>query len=53
MTTTATATARSTVVPALRYRDAPDTIEWLCRGGFSCLDPEGRLWNVGTYDPWA
>ena len=19
--------------------------------GFSCLDPEGRLWNVGTYDP--
>ncbi|MBC7973834.1 MAG: VOC family protein [Myxococcales bacterium] len=21
--------------------------------GFSCLDPEGRLWNIGTYDPWA
>lgn len=21
--------------------------------GFSGLDPEGRLWNVGTYDPWA
>jgi uncharacterized glyoxalase superfamily protein PhnB len=21
--------------------------------GFSCRDPEGRLWNVGTYDPWA
>ena len=21
--------------------------------GFSCLDPEGRLWSVGTYDPWA
>ena len=21
--------------------------------GFSCLDPEARLWNVGTYDPWA
>jgi len=20
---------------------------------FSCLDPEGQLWNVGTYDPWA
>jgi uncharacterized glyoxalase superfamily protein PhnB len=20
--------------------------------GFSCRDPEGRLWNVGTYDPW-
>ena len=21
--------------------------------GFSCRDPEGRLWNIGTYDPWA
>jgi uncharacterized glyoxalase superfamily protein PhnB len=21
--------------------------------GFSCLDPEGYLWHVGTYDPWA
>ena len=21
--------------------------------GFTCRDPEGRLWNVGTYDPWA
>jgi uncharacterized glyoxalase superfamily protein PhnB len=21
--------------------------------GFGCLDPEGRLWYVGTYDPWA
>lgn len=20
--------------------------------GFSCLDPEGQLWNFGTYDPW-
>jgi uncharacterized glyoxalase superfamily protein PhnB len=20
--------------------------------GFSCLDPEGHLWNIGTYDPW-
>ena len=20
---------------------------------FSCRDLEGRLWNVGTYDPWA
>jgi uncharacterized glyoxalase superfamily protein PhnB len=20
--------------------------------GFSCRDPEGRLWNIGTYDPW-
>lgn len=20
---------------------------------FTCLDLEGRLWNVGTYDPWA
>lgn len=21
--------------------------------GYSCLDPEGYLWNFGTYDPWA
>jgi uncharacterized glyoxalase superfamily protein PhnB len=20
--------------------------------GFSCFDPEGHLWNVGSYDPW-
>lgn len=20
--------------------------------GFSCHDPEGQLWNVGSYDPW-
>lgn len=21
--------------------------------GFSCYDPEGFLWSVGTYDPWS
>jgi uncharacterized glyoxalase superfamily protein PhnB len=21
--------------------------------GYSCRDLEGRLWNFGTYDPWA
>jgi len=21
--------------------------------GFSCRDPEGHLWNIGTFDPWA
>ena len=20
--------------------------------GFTCRDPEGHLWDVGTYDPW-
>jgi uncharacterized glyoxalase superfamily protein PhnB len=20
--------------------------------GFSCLDPEDHLWNIGTYNPW-
>lgn len=20
--------------------------------GFTCRDPEGHLWNIGTYDPW-
>lgn len=21
--------------------------------GFTCRDPQGVVWNVGTYDPWA
>lgn len=21
--------------------------------GYSCLDPEGHLWNFGSYNPWA
>jgi uncharacterized glyoxalase superfamily protein PhnB len=21
--------------------------------GFTCADPEGHVWSVGTYDPWA
>jgi uncharacterized glyoxalase superfamily protein PhnB len=21
--------------------------------GYACRDPEGHLWNFGTYDPWA
>jgi len=20
---------------------------------FTCSDPEGHIWNIGTYDPWA
>lgn len=20
--------------------------------GFSCRDPEGHIWSIGTYDPW-
>ena len=20
---------------------------------YSCRDPEGHVWNFGTYDPWA
>ena len=20
---------------------------------FACIDPEGQIWNVGSYDPWA
>ena len=20
---------------------------------FSCRDPEGHIWNIGDYDPWA
>ena len=21
--------------------------------GFTCRDPEGQVWNFGSYDPWA
>ena len=21
--------------------------------GYSCLDPEGYIWNFGSYDPWT
>ncbi len=21
--------------------------------GFSCYDPQGHLWNIGSYDPWG
>ena len=21
--------------------------------GYSCRDPEGHVWNFGSYDPWA
>ena len=21
--------------------------------GYSCRDPEGHIWNFGSYDPWA
>ena len=21
--------------------------------GYSCRDPEGHVWNIGSYDPWA
>ncbi len=20
--------------------------------GFTCRDPEGHIWSIGTYDPW-
>jgi uncharacterized glyoxalase superfamily protein PhnB len=41
-----------------RARDAgavvlqePSDTEFGSRG-FMCRDPEGHVWNVGTYDPW-
>lgn len=30
----------------------PLTTESYGGRGYSCLDPEGYLWNFGTYDPW-
>jgi len=31
-----------------------DIADWDHGGrGYSCCDPEGNVWNFGTYDPWA
>jgi uncharacterized glyoxalase superfamily protein PhnB len=32
-----------------------ETLEYKPYGGrgFACLDPEGHIWHVGTYDPWG
>ena len=61
------APGKSAVIPSMRYVDAPAAIEWLCNvlgfskhlvvpldGGafFACRDPEGHIWNIGSYDPW-
>ncbi|GGI19022.1 MAG: VOC family protein [Oxalicibacterium faecigallinarum] len=37
--------AGATIVVELKFEDYGGQ-------GFSCRDPEGRLWNFGTYDPW-
>ena len=47
-----------TVIPTMRYNDAAAAIAWLCEAfGFEthlvCRDPEGHIWNFGSYDPWA
>ena len=36
----------ATVIPALRYRDAPAAIH-------GCCDLEGHLWWFASYDPWT
>lgn len=35
--------------------DILQTIGDVAQGGraFTCRDPEGHVWQVGTYDPWA
>ena len=56
--------AKGNIIPALRYRDAPAAVEWLCRAfGFArhlvvpdgcggrlhtARDLEGYLWNFGS-----
>ncbi len=48
----------ATIVPTLRYHDAgAEVVVDIAdqdHGGrmYSCRDPEGHLWNFGTYDPW-
>jgi uncharacterized glyoxalase superfamily protein PhnB len=48
----------STVIPCLRYRDAPYIVDWLCNTfGFKRHavyedgEAERHLWHIGTYDP--
>ena len=31
----------------------PLTIQDYGGGGYTCRDPEGYLWNFGSYDPWS
>jgi len=35
--------------------DIVQIIDDVAQGGraFACRDPEGHVWQVGTYDPWA
>jgi 2-hydroxy-3-oxopropionate reductase len=42
----------STISPALTERLARGAGDYRGRG-YWCRDPEGHLWNFGTYDPWA
>ena len=48
--------------PDAHYRDAVaagaeivlDLVDQSYGGrGYSCRDPEGRVWSFGDYDPWA
>lgn len=41
---------RATAAGAEIVRDLQD--EDYGGRGYSCRDPEGHLWNFGTYDPW-
>lgn len=42
--------ARATKAGAEIVRDIQD--EDYGGRGYSCRDPEGQLWNFGSYDPW-
>lgn len=58
------ASTSSTIIPCVRYRDAPATIDGLCdtfgfglhdkdhgKRGYSCRVPEGYLWNCDSFNP--
>jgi uncharacterized glyoxalase superfamily protein PhnB len=69
ITTVRDSGARPTSCPFLVIADVQDAADRVEAGGgtildpvaeqdhgglaFSCADPEGNLWNVGSYDPWA
>jgi uncharacterized glyoxalase superfamily protein PhnB len=69
ITTVRDSGAKPTSCPFLVIADVPGVAERVVAAGgqildpvadqdhggqaFTCADPEGNLWNVGSYDPWA
>jgi uncharacterized glyoxalase superfamily protein PhnB len=42
----------NTLIPCLRYEDAPAAIDFLCRA-YDARDTEGNIWTFSNYDPFT